>query len=227
MTTMELLSPEKHSRLRVRRRSTADSHFVQITAAEFEAAAACCPVLFTKNATTGAFYVGAMFGFKADETLLDTAVARGGFEPLVMQCEGFFVSGDRIAIDVDNSRFSESEGELLFAEDRTPEPNLRAIQHGIGRLRSGIEQTEAFIKAMSDLKLIEPIDISLSFEKGERLVLRGLYTVSLDSLREIDDAAVVRLFRSGHLHLAYAMRGSLRHISRLAELRNRRLIASG
>jgi hypothetical protein len=226
MTTMELLTPEKHSRLRVRRRSTSDSHFVQIIAAEFEAAAACCPVLFTKNATTGGFYVGAMFGFKEGESLLDTVVGRGGFEPLVMQCEGFFVSGDRIAIDVDNSRFSESEGELLFAEDRTPEPSLRAVQHGLGRLRSGIEQTEVFIKAMSDLKLIEPIDISLSFEKGERLVLRGLYTVSLDSLREIDDAAVVRLFRSGHLHLAYAMRGSLRHISRLADLRNRRLSSS-
>jgi hypothetical protein len=223
---MELLSPEKHARMRLRPRGALETPFVRLVAAELEVAAACCPVLFSKNATTGAFYAGAMFGFKAGEALLDTAAARGGFEPLVMQCEGFFVSGDRIAIDADSPRFSDSDGDPLFDEDHSPEPILRAVQHGIGRLRSGLEQTEAFIRAMSELKLIEAIDISLSFDDGERLVLDGLYTVSLDALREIDDAAAVRLFRSGHLQLAYAMRGSLRHLSRLADLRNQRSTAA-
>ena len=35
-------------------------------------------------------------------------------------------------------------------------------------------------------------------------------------------AAALRLFRAGHLQLAYAIAGSLRHLGRLARLRNRR-----
>ena len=39
----------------------------------------------------------------------------------------------------------------------------------------------------------------------------------------IDDAAALRLFRSGHLQLAYTMSASLKQMSLLAHLRNRRL----
>jgi hypothetical protein len=54
------------------------------------------------------------------------------------------------------------------------------------------------------------------------MTLQGLYTVSLDRLRDLDDPTVVRLFREGHLQLAYTMTGSLRHVGRLAGLRQRR-----
>jgi hypothetical protein len=70
--------------------------------------------------------------------------------------------------------------------------------------------------------LIEPIDISLTFADGERLSLQGLYTVSLDRLRDVDDAAALRLFRAGHLQLVYTMAGSLRHLGRFARVRNQR-----
>ena len=74
----------------------------------------------------------------------------------------------------------------------------------------------------AQLRLIEPIEISLRFDSAERLTLQGLYTVSLDRLRDIDDAAALRLFRAGHLQLAYSMAASLKHIPRLARLRERR-----
>jgi hypothetical protein len=47
--------------------------------------------------------------------------------------------------------------------------------------------------------------------------------VSLDRLRDIEDAAALRLFRAGHLQLAYTMAASLKQIGRLAQLRNRKL----
>ncbi len=50
--------------------------------------------------------------------------------------------------------------------------------------------------------------------------MTGLYTVSLDALAELDDAAVLNLFRRGYLQLIYAMSGSLRQISSLAKRRN-------
>jgi hypothetical protein len=226
MPTMELLEPNRHSRLRLRERAADAVHFVQIVAGEFAAAAACCPILLTKDASDGAFYAGAMYGFKPGENLLGDAVERSVFEPLILRRDGFFISDRNIAIDRENARFSESEGDLLFDEAQQPADALRAIQRALGELQHGIEQTKAFIAALLELKLIESIEISLSFDNGERLTLQGLYTVSLDRLRELDDASVVRLFRAGHLHLAITMATSLRQIARLAKLRNRRLALS-
>jgi len=219
---LELLNPQAHGRLRLRPPGEAAPHFVQILAPEFQSASTCCPILFTKDPEAGGFYAGAMFGFKPGENLLGSAEDRGGFVPLMLQREGFFLSEKNIAIDRNHARFSEHEGEPLFDEALEPGKSLRTIQRTLGEIHSGMERTKAFIADLSALKLIEPIDISLKFENGERLTLQGLYTVSLDSLRDTADTDALRLFRAGHLQLAYAMAASLRHIPRLARLRERR-----
>jgi hypothetical protein len=215
---IELLNPQTHGHLRLRPPGTDTPHFVQILVPEFMHAAVCCPILFTKDAGTGGFYAGAMFGFKAGESLMRTAAERGGFDPLMLQREGFFLSERHIAIDREHARFSDLDGESLFDDTGQPGASLRAIQRTLGEIHTGIEQTKSFIDALANLKLIEPIDISLNFG-GERLALQSLYTVSLDRLRDLDDHIVVRLFREGHLQFAYAMAGSLKHIGRLAQLR--------
>ena len=222
MPNLELLNPQAHGRLRLRPAGESAPHFVQILAPEFMVASTCCPILFTKDPEAGGFYAGAMFGFKPGENLLGTAADRGGFVPLMLQREGFFMSDRHISIDRDHARFSEHDGEPLFDESHEPGKSLRAIQRTLGEIHAGLERTKAFIADLAALRLIEPIEVSLRFENGERLTLQGLYTVSLDSLRDVDDAAALRLFRAGHLQLAYTMAASLKQIPRLARLRERR-----
>ena len=220
MPNLELLSPQSHGHLRMLPAERSPPHFVQILASEFAAAATCCPILFTKDASSGGFYAGAMFGFKPGENLLGAANERGGFVPLMLQREGFFLSERHIAIQPDHARFSVTEGVPLFDDSQQPGIALRAIQRTLGEIHGGLEQTAAYITALTELKLIESIDISLNFANGERVTLQGLYTVSLDRLRDVDDAVAVRLFRQGHLQLAYTMAASLRQIPRLARLRD-------
>jgi hypothetical protein len=222
LATLELLDPQRHGHLRLRAGETQMPHFMQIMAAEFAAAATCCPIFFTKEAAAGSFYAGALFGFKPGENLLGSSEQRGGFNPLMLQRDGFFISDQHIAIDRDHGRFSDSDGEPLFDAAQQPGDALRAIQRTLGEIHHGIEQTRAFIAALSELKLIESIDISLNFDGAERLTLQGLYTVSLDRLKDLDDASALRLFRAGHLQLAYTMAASLKQVARLARLRNRR-----
>ncbi len=218
---LELLNAQKHRRLRVRAAGESTPHFVQIVAAEFAAAAASCPILFTKEAETGRFFAGAMFALKPGEGYLKEEAGHGGFRPLSLQRDGFFISGEHIAIDLNNPRFGETHGEPLFDGMNQPGMELRRIQRILGQLRAGIDMTDRFIRALTELKLIEPIDISLSFETGgEQLTLQGLYTVSLDSLRTLADAAAVRLLRAGYLQLAYTMGASLEQIPVLARLRD-------
>jgi hypothetical protein len=226
MTTMashELLSPQDHAQLRLLPRRNVEPYFVEIVPSEFLAAAIACPILFSKDPGTGAFYAGAVLGLKPGEGALKSIEERGGFEPLHLQRDGFFISGDRIALERANPRFSETEGELLFDEAQQPSTSLRQVQRVLGHLHEGAKQTAALVRDLMNLKLLEPIDVSLSFDDGERLKLDGLYTVSRDSLRELDDVHVLRLFRSGHLQLAYTIAGSLNQLATLAHLRNRKL----
>jgi hypothetical protein len=226
-TSLERLNPQDHAHLRLRPRTDPEPHFIQIVPAEFVAAATCFPVLFSKDPTSGAFYPGVMLGLKPGEPPLRGVAERGGFEPLNLQRDGFLISEDHILIDRANPRFSESEGEPLFDEARQPSTCLRRIQRVLGHLHEGATQSAAFTRSLVDLKLVEPIDITLSFDNGERLALQGLYTPSRDALRELGDADILRLFRSGHLQLAYTMAGSLNQIRLLAQLRNRRFVDGG
>jgi hypothetical protein len=223
-TSLERLNPQDHGRLRLRPRTDSEPHFIQIVPAEFVGAATCFPVLFSKDPASGAFYPGVMLGLKPGEAPLRTLAERGGFEPLNLQRDGFFISGDHILIDRANPRFSESEGEPLFDEALQPSMGLRRIQRVLGHLHEGAAQSAAFTRSLVDLKIVEPINVTLSFDDGERLALQGLYTASRDALREIGDADVLRLFRSGHLQLAYTMAGSVNQIRLLAQIRNRRLV---
>lgn len=218
---LELLSPERHRHLRLRPLQERAPHFIQIVTSEFAAAAASCPILFSKDPVSGGFYAGAVFGFQPGESFFDDLKSRGGFNPLNLQRDGFFISGEHISIDRNNPRFSETEGERLFDGARQPSVWLRSIQRSLGELQAGLEQTKDFIRALSECKLIEAIDIGLTFHGGEHLSLRGVYTVSLDALRELDDASALRLFRSGHLQLACIVSASLKQIPILAQLRDR------
>ena len=101
---------------------------------------------------------------------------------------------------------------------------LRRVQSAIGNLHQGLEPTDALIQRFLDYKLLEPIDISLSFDNGETLRLDGLYTVSLDRLHALPDASVLTMFRCGDLQLAYAQSASVRHLRTLARRRNDSLV---
>jgi hypothetical protein len=224
---LQLLNARDHDRLRVGRLPAVSPHFVQIVPSEFVAAAAVCPIFLTKNADTGQFYAGAMFGFEPGENLLGPAeLGQALFTPLDIERQGFFVTdGGAIAIDPRHPRFRADQGATLFDEQGQPSSATRRLQHVLAQMQAGVVESEHFIQVLLARKLVEPIDIDLSFDDGKSLSLNGLYTVSLDALGELDDAAVLELFRAGGLQLIYAMNGSLKQVSALAKLRNDKLAA--
>lgn len=223
---LELLNARDHAGLRLGPPPGGAAHFVQIVPAEFVTAAASCPIFLTKNAETGQFYAGAMFGFEPGENLLDPGPDAALFTPLDLERQGLYLAaGGAVAVDPGHRRFLAGAGPALFESDGQPSSALRRLQHVLGQMGAGVAETEAFVQALLALRLVEPIDIDLSFDDGRTLSLHGLYTVSLDRLAELDDAAVLDLFRRGFLALIYAMTGSLKQVSRLARLRNDKIAA--
>jgi hypothetical protein len=222
---LDVLNSDAHRKLRLRSVKLEIPHFVQIVVSEFLAAAACCPILLTKNPETGGFFAGALFGFRPGENLVTRERgADSGFRPLDIERQGFFVAGEDIAIDPESPRLSYVEGEPLFDDDGAPTEPMKRIQRALGLLVRGAEETNTFIRTLVDLRIVEPIDISLRFDDGELLQLEGLYSVSLDAIAELDDSTALSLFRKGYLQLAYCVAGSLRQIPVLASRRNDRLV---
>jgi hypothetical protein len=223
---MEVLNNEAHRSLRMHAAVGKQPHFVMIVMNEFPAAAAVCPIFFAKDSATGEFYAGSMFGFRNGELLVEGAeTGDAPFHPLDLQRQGFFVSDEHIAIDRNHPRFGEGASIALFDEEGHPSEAMRHMQRAIGQLKTGVDATRDFIRELLRLKLIEPVDIGLRFDDGEKLQLEGLYTISREALADLDDADALALFRNGYLQAAYCVTFSLNQVGVLARRRNKRLAA--
>lgn len=224
---LEILNNQTHGALRTRADlSFPHPHFVMIVISEFVAASVSCPIFFAKDTATGEFYAAALFGFQPGEMLVEQDPAGNAvFQPLDIQRQGFYTSEDNIAVDPAHPRFGPGATIALFEDDGTPSNALRKVQRTIGLLAGGVTETRKFIQELLRLELVEPVDIALEFDDGERLSLDGLYTISRDNMNELADSDTIALFRSGHLQAALTMSLSLNQISVLARRRNDRLTA--
>jgi len=226
LNSVELLNVETHANLMITRDVADHPNFVNVFLNEFTAASASCPIFFAKDINTGDFYAGALFGFRQGELLVDGAdKGKAAFRPVDLLRHRFFASGDNIAFDPSSPRFGPDATIRIFDEDGQPTDALRNIQRAIGEVIAGQAATKAFIREMLSLNVIEPIDISLSFDDGEPLTLVGLYTVSREALMDLDDATVLRLYRNWYIQAAWCVAFSQNQVAVLAQRRNERLAA--
>lgn len=224
MADMELLDSARHAALRVSTAPDATRHFVQLVAEEFITASLHYPIVFTRHPETGDLYPGALMGLVPDENLcLNADRTLAGYRAADLERQGFYVSGENIAIDPGHPALRQPGGEPVFDADGAPTPMLQRVQAALRRLHKGLPETERFVAALLAHKLVEPIDLSFRFDNGESLQLDSLYTISLDALHALPDDVALSLFRSGDMQLIYAQTNSVRHIPTLARRRNDRL----
>jgi len=223
MPNWELLDRQLHAQLRLTRRIDESRHFSQVVASEFVEASLHYPIVFTKNAETGAFYAGVIMGIEPGINLLTVNGELPGYRPADLERQGFFVNEDSVVIDLDSSAFSSPDGALLFEMDGDPSAALKRVQRALQVLHTGLPETDAFIARLVSHRLLEPIDITLNFDDGRPIRLDGLYTISLDTLHALPDETALSLFRGGDLQLIYCQTSSIRHLRTLARIRNDRL----
>jgi len=229
MTNIVILNSQDHRSLRVQGEAASalgdNKRFVQIAVTEFSHLIVQCPILLSKDADTGAFYCGAMLGFDEGENLfLREGKGHDGYRPLNLQRMPFYAAGDVLAIDLDHPRVSSERGERLFADSGEPTRYLQAISASFRELKPGLEMTKVFIATLLKLKLVEPIDINVSFDDGSKRNIVGLYTIDQGALEALPDDTVINLFRRGYLRLIDALIASLKQVPVLAQKKNARLL---
>ncbi|MDI7774948.1 SapC family protein [Asticcacaulis sp. EMRT-3] len=229
MPHIAILNRDAHHDLRVRPHGVNQPedrmHFVPVVVGEFGHLVTHYPILFAKDAETGAFFAGAMLGFEPGENLFAAEPpSRDVYRPLNLQRVPFFTSGDNIAIDLDSPRVgTHADGQGLFDETGGPSPYLQGIMGVFQQLVPGLERTRAFIARLLQLRLIEPVTFDLTFDDGRTITTDGLYTIDQDALRGLPDEAALALFRDGSLHLMSLMIASLKQVPQLARRKNDQL----
>ncbi len=229
MTHIVPLNKEVHRWITVDGRTSAaygdNQRFVQVTVKEFSMLVTHYPILLSKDAQTGQFYCGAMFGFDEGENLFLEEWMRGErYRPLNLQRGPFYTNGTELAIDLDNPRVGAEGGKPLFTGQGQPSPYLQSIIWSFQNLKSGLEKTRIFNTRLLELKLIEPVDIEVRLDDGTARKCIDLYTINQEILERLPDAVVVELFRRGYIRLIHYMIASLKHIPLLANKKNSRLL---
>jgi hypothetical protein len=130
-------------------------------------------VVLAKSPETGRSALVALFGFQPGEVLVEGAEAgNAAFLPLDLQRQGFFTADDNIAIDLAHPRFAPA-ARCRCSTRWGPSDEMRLVQRAIGHLMGTAAPTEQFIAMLVEERLIEPVDISLSFDDGQTIALNG------------------------------------------------------
>jgi hypothetical protein len=231
MANIVLLNKETHRSLKVDTRASAaygdGRRFTPVMVSEFAQLAIHYPILFSKDANTGLFYCGAMLGFDEGENLFLQEWTEGEFyRPLTLQRGPFYAQGREIAIDLEDPRVGAEGGQPIFTEHGQPTKFLQSIIWAFQDLAPGLETTRIFVARLTELHLIEPIDIEVECGDGSMRRCVGLYTVNQETLTGLPDPQVLELFRRGYLWLIHLMLVSLKNFPLMARKKNSRVMAS-
>lgn len=221
MTRLRALDPARHGALRLdRTRGAAQRRLVPVGRGEIAALAADMPLLFAKDAQTGAFELVALVGLIEPANLFVSAAGyhatsqprAAGLTALRLDAAG----AGGLAVDEADASLGEV-GAPLFADD------------GVGTWRKALKTTlddvtagRALAESYARRALLRPLSVTLAMADGQDHALDGLYAIAEEALAALADAEVVAMHRADELAPAAVMTASLAQTERLRQLHNAR-----
>lgn len=237
MASPVILNNDTHRKLRVITTRGADygekTHVVPVIGDEISDLVLDFPVYLMKNEETGKYNLYALLGLEPGENLyLQGEHWAASYLPLHMRRQPFLLARSdevqqtaneneaKIAIDMDNKRINESQGQAIFNEDGSQTPYLESIIKVLSMLAMGIESTEAFISALIEHDLIESTQINITFADGEKKSLQGIHVINEDKLHALEGEVVAELHSRGFLQACYLMVASMGQVSKMIKMKN-------
>jgi len=211
-----------------------NTHSVPLTGPEFGLAARDLLIVFAGTDAASAGPI-ALLGLRENENLyVDEA---GQWEknvyipafvrryPFVLAEKPAGQEGNDFTVFLDDrfEGFNTAEGQRLFNEDGTDTELLTNAVGFLGEFQQNIENTRRFMQQLVKHDLLEPRNVQLhkgEAESGRGITLNGLFMISEEKLRALDEKVTHELLREGVLGWAYAHLLSLANIDRLAQRLN-------
>jgi hypothetical protein len=226
-----LLDPKQHQQTKINAHGnyqhTASMHQMSLTVNEFGHASSSYPVVFMKDPKQGKFRAVAMFGLIPRKNLfyseqewlgihVPDAMLRAPFELGPAPTEDKTLT---LYIDEQSEYVSTEKGEALF-DGNEPTQFLHQVQQKIADYYQNEVATQEFTKQMIEHKLLQEIDLLVTFDDGKKNRFKGLYTINEGALRELSDDIVLAFTKLNYFMPMHAMLASLNNINRLIKLHN-------
>lgn len=202
-------------------------HSVPLTGVEFPAAARDLPILFAGQTMEEAGPM-ALLGLRQNENLFvdaDGQWAANTYVPAFVRRYPFVLAekpadqeGDDFTVFLDEAYegFGDKEGERLFKEDGTDSEMLSNAVNFLGEFQQHVSRTQWFMQQLRKHDLLEPRNIRLE-KDGKSINLNGLYVVSEEKLRNLDEKTSHEFLKEGVFGWIYAHLLSLANIDRVAQ----------
>lgn len=222
MAKHELLNNEDHKGLKIITERSAkygdDIWYTPTFWREFRSIQACYPILFQKEGDQNSYVPMAFFGFQQGENVfLSDAGWDASYIPLSVERMPFYVGFQRrevngqvetqriISIDVSSPRVSKEEGVDLFLEFGGNSDYLEKIANILETLHHGAQENIAFVSALIENDLLEPVTIDVTLEDGNRGQMIGFYTINEDKLLELPKDKIIEFHQNGYLQAMYCV----------------------
>jgi len=204
------------------------AHSVPLTGVEFPAAARDVPILFA-GADVASAGPMALLGLRQNENLFvdkDGQWAPNSYIPAFIRRYPFVlaekpvdqVGGDDFTVFLDEAYegFGTNDGERLFKEDGTDTEFLTNAVTFLGEFQQHVTRTKWFMDQLRKHDLLEPRNIRLEKE-GNMINLNGLFVVSEEKLRLLDEKTSHEFLKEGVFGWIYAHLLSLANIDRVSQ----------
>lgn len=192
------------------------------------------PILFGQNSETKKYHATALLGLNKDENLfldpdhgsgwaanyIPAVVARGPFLIGMQSQDADDSKTPVIHIDLDHAKVSEQDGYPLFLEHGGNSPYLEHIASILNTIHQGMAIQDAMFDMFAEFDLIEPVEIDIDLNTGEKHRLVGNYTINEEKLAALDGEQLGELNKRGFLPLAYAVINSMTNIRKLTKIKN-------
>lgn len=210
----------------------ANVHSVPLTGVEFPAAARDVPILFAGADMKDAGPM-ALLGLRQNENLFVDADGQwvpNTYVPAFIRRYPFILAekpegqpGDDFTVFLDEAYtgFNTEEGERLFKDDGTDTEMLTNAVNFLGEFQQHVARTHWFMDQLRKHDLLEPRNIRLE-KDGKSINLNGLFVVSEEKLRQLDEKVAHEFLKEGVLGWIYAHLLSLANIDRVSLRLNER-----
>ncbi len=207
---------------------------VPVVLSEFLKLAVQFPIAFTKNKDTGQFVCVAIFGFQQGENLfIKNDQWDSLYIPLQIKRQPFFLGNSEqgenqfvVCIDSKNKSIQSEIGEQVFDEQGKETPYTENIKAILAELLNGENATQTFISTLSELKVLQSMQLEITFENRDSTRVEGVYTINEERFNRLTKDEIFSLHQQGFLGPIYTMITSLGHIYGLVDRKNKQLASA-
>ena len=198
---------------------------VPLTAVEFPSAGREYAIVFA-GANEGTTIPVAILGIEDAQNLYLTADGgwKAGYIPAFVRRYPFIFATDgegksfTLCIDEGFAGCNQDgQGRPLFDDEGGRTDYLEGVLKFLQEYQVQHQRTQAFIKRLQELKLLEPMQANVALKSGEKRSLAGFQVVSREKLNALSAEVIHDLFKSGALELIYSHLQSLSNFGAMVD----------